>query len=83
VAATAIAVIALVGTVVAWRGATGMAGGITATVVFGAVGITATMALYFLISGGAPVILAVLLAHTAFSVAMIGRAVLRSAPTEA
>jgi choline-glycine betaine transporter len=81
VAAGVIAVVALLATVVAWRGVTGVVRGITATVVFAAAGIIAVMALFFLIAGGTPIILAVLLAHAAFSVAMIGRAVLRSAPT--
>jgi choline-glycine betaine transporter len=81
VAAVVIAVVALLATVLAWRGVTGVVRGVTATVVFVVDGIVALMALIFLIAGGTPIIFAVLLAHAAFSVALIGRAVLRSAPT--
>ena len=72
-----IEVTALVATVVAWRGGVGAVRGVSATGTFIAVGIVAMMALFFLIAGGTPIILAILLAHAAFSIAMIGRAVLR------
>lgn len=77
VVSAAIAVVALVGVAFAWRGGAGTPRLITAVLVFIAVGIVALMALFFIIAGGPPIILAVLLALTAVSIAMIGRAVLQ------
>lgn len=78
VAAIIIVAVALIGAVVAWRGAVDPFRGITAALVLAAGGVLAVMALSFLIAGGTPIIFAVLLAHATFSVAMIGRAVLQS-----
>jgi len=73
--------IACVGTILAWRGSSGALRGITATLVFVVVGIVLLMVLYFLIAGGTPIILALWLAHAAFSLGMIGRVALQPAPT--
>lgn len=78
VAAGVIAVVTLVGAVVAWRGGVGAVRAITAIVVFIAVGIIAMMALSFLVAGGITIGFALLLVLTAVSMAMIGRAVLQS-----
>ena len=75
--------VAVIGSIVAWRGSTGALRGITATIVFIAVGVVALMVLYFVIAGGTPIILAFLLAHAAFSLGMIGRAVLQPVPAGA
>jgi len=74
------AVIAVVGAVVGWRGAGGAVRNVTAALVLVAVVIIAVMVMFFVIGGGVTIGLAVLLAHATFSVAMIGRAVLQSAP---
>jgi hypothetical protein len=66
-----------IGAILAWQGVSGALCGITATLVFATVGIIGFMVGYFLIAGGTPIILGVLLAHAGFSLAMIGRAVLR------
>jgi hypothetical protein len=81
VVAAVAAGIACLGAILAWRGVSGALRGITAILVFVAVGVTAVMVLFLVIAGGTPIILGVLLAHAAFSLGMIGRAVLRSAPT--
>lgn len=81
VVVTVVAAVACIGTILAWSGVSGLLRGLTATAVFVAVGIVAVMVLFFLIARGTPIILGVLLAHAAFSLGMIGRAVLRSAPT--
>lgn len=80
VVAAVAAGIACVGAILAWLGVSGALRTITAVLVFVAVGVIAVMVLFFVIAGGTPIILGVLLAHAAFSLAMIGRAVLRSAP---
>jgi hypothetical protein len=76
-------VIAVVGAVVGWRGAVGAVRVVAAALLFVAVGIIAVMVMFFVIAGGVTIGLAVLLAHATFSVAMIGRAVLQSAPVGA
>ncbi|MCY1144064.1 hypothetical protein OWR29_39225 [Actinoplanes sp. Pm04-4] len=78
--AAAVAVVAAAGAFVAWRGASTAVRVSVVTAVFAAVGVVALMALFFVVAGGSPIILAVLLALTAVSVAMIGRAVLQAAP---
>jgi MFS-type transporter involved in bile tolerance (Atg22 family) len=78
VAGLAITVIALVGALAAWRGRTGPLRTIVAVAVFTSVGVVAVMALFFVVAGGTPIILAVLLALAAVEIAMIGRAVLQT-----
>ncbi|MET0415227.1 MAG: hypothetical protein ABW022_04295 [Actinoplanes sp.] len=79
--ATAIAAVALIGGVVAWRGASGPIRTITAVAVFAAVGVAALMAFALLVAGGPAIIMAILLVLAAFSIAMIGRAVLQPPPS--
>ena len=79
-ALAAVLVVVAVGAVVAWRGAVGSARVVTAALLFVAAGVTGALLIGFL-TGGAYVIIAVLLAHSAVSLAMIGRAVLRATPT--
>jgi hypothetical protein len=81
VVAVAGVVIACVGGIVSWRGAGGVLRRVTATMVFAVVGLTGLMVVFFVLAGGPSITMAVVLAHAMFSVAMIGRAVLRSAPT--
>ena len=81
IVAVLIAVVALAGVLVAMRDGTGTLRLITAIAVFSAAGVAALMAFFFVIAGGTPIILAVLLAHVAISVGMIGRAVLQPAPS--
>lgn len=78
VACAVIAVVALVGVVVAWRATAGTARMVTAIAVFIAVGIVALMAFYFVIAGGSTVIMAIVLALAALLIGLIGRAVLQS-----
>jgi len=80
-AAFVIVVVVLIGTIAAWRGVSGALRGVVAALVFAAAGVIAVLALFLVIAGGAPLVLAVLLAHATFSAAMIGRAVLRSTST--
>jgi hypothetical protein len=72
------AVVAVVGAIAGWRGATGGARAVTAALVFVAAGLIAVLAVFFVIGGGLTLGLAILVAHATVSVAMIGRAVLRS-----
>jgi hypothetical protein len=74
----AVLVVVVVSTVLAWRGVRGVARTVAAAALFVSAGLTAALFLGFL-TGGAYIILAVLLAHSTVSIALIGRAVLRSA----
>jgi len=78
VAVFVIMVVAIVGTVVAWRGADGAARGITATGLFCAAGITTVLSVFFLVAGGIAIGFACALFPATVSFAMIGQAVLRS-----
>jgi hypothetical protein len=77
-AATVIVVVA--GTLQAWRGVRGVIRTVAAAVLFVSAGLTAVLLVGFLTSGSFP-ILAVLLAHSTVSIALIGRAVLQSTTT--
>jgi hypothetical protein len=76
----AVLMVVIAGTVLAWRGVRGVARTIAAGALFVSAGLTAALLLGFL-TGGAYFILAVLLTHSTVSIALIGRAVLRSAAT--
>jgi hypothetical protein len=78
IAAGVIAVVTLVGAVVAWRGGVGVVRVITAMVVFISVGMIAMMAMSFVVAGGTTLAFAILLILAAVSLGMIGRAVLQS-----
>jgi hypothetical protein len=76
IVAVVVAVVALIGTVVAWRGAAPAIRTVTAILVSVGVGIVALMAFFFVVAGGTPIIFAILLALTAISMGMIGRALM-------
>lgn len=78
VAAFVIMAVAIVGTVVAWRGADGVARKIAATGLFCVAGITTVMAVFFLVAGGITIGFACALFPATVSVTLIGQAVLRS-----
>jgi choline-glycine betaine transporter len=73
-----IALVTVIGTLAAWRGATGGIRAAAAIAVFVAGGIVVMMALFFVVAGGTPIIFAILLLLAAVSTGMIGRAILQS-----
>jgi hypothetical protein len=76
----AVLIVVVVGTVLAWVGVRGATSTVAAAALFVSAGLTGALLLGFL-TRGAYLILAVLLAHSAVSIALIGRAVLRSDAT--
>lgn len=77
-ACAVIAVVALIGVVVAWRAVAGTVRVVTAVAVFIAAGIVALLAVYFVVAGEPTIIMAIVLALAALMIAMIGRAVLQT-----
>lgn len=75
--------IVVAGAVLGRHGTTGTTRAFTAPLLFVVTGLIAVMVMYFAVGGAVTLVLAVLMAHATFSVAMIGRAVLQSAPTTA
>ncbi|GAA1608307.1 hypothetical protein [Actinoplanes couchii] len=76
----AAAVLAVAGAVLALRRTSGLPASVVAVLLSVASGLLALTAFFFLFSGGALLILAVLLVHAVFSIVMIVRAVTRSRP---
>jgi hypothetical protein len=72
------AVLSVVGAVLAWRGVGRSLGSVLALLLGVAAGLVALIAFVFLFSGSVVLVLAVLLIHAAFSIAMIARAVARA-----
>jgi hypothetical protein len=77
----AVLLVTVVGAVLAWHGATGATRLIAAAALFVASGLTGALGLSFF-TGGALAVFGILMLHAAVSIALIGRAVLRSYPPE-
>jgi hypothetical protein len=75
-------VILVVGTVLAWRGVSGVVRTLVAAALFVSAGLVGALFVGFLVGGTYVVILSILMAHSAAFIALIGGAVLRSTPTE-
>ncbi|WP_189082062.1 hypothetical protein [Mangrovihabitans endophyticus] len=79
-ACAVLAVVALAGTVLAWRGTVGSTRTIAAAVLFLAAAVAAALTVFLLIAAGSALGAASLTALATVSLAMIGRALLQAAP---
>ncbi|BCY08798.1 hypothetical protein [Actinoplanes sp. L3-i22] len=75
------ATVSAVGVILAWRGISGTPRAATAVLLGVAAGLVGLLAFTLLLGGGMLLIFAILLIHGTFSICVIAREVLRSAPT--